>query len=171
MGAAYGEQLRLRALPVDEARWLLVGGRPSTPGVRLHPQYPAAETLGALAMLLQAHAVMTPGPLGEPPVWWVHQIVVDDPPAGDTVVGDIGFHGPPGPDRPRTVEIGYHVVPAWRGRGLATRACRLLLDLAWAAGADKVVAETDAGNGASQRVLLANGFRRGLDATFSVERP
>ena len=43
------------------------------------------------------------------------------------VVGGIGFHGPPSGD---VVEVGYGVVPAARGRGVATEALRLLLDVA-----------------------------------------
>ena len=43
----------------------------------------------------------------------------------NVVVGDIGFHGPPEPGPRAVVEIGYAVVPAWQGRGVATRACAL----------------------------------------------
>ena len=59
------------------------------------------------------------------PDWWIHQLVVDD-----QVVGDIGFHGPPADG---SVEIGYAVVPARRGQGLATRACALIVEMAWRA--------------------------------------
>jgi ribosomal-protein-alanine N-acetyltransferase len=85
------------------------------------------------------------------------------------VVGDIGFHGPPSPER--AVEIGYSVVPAWRGHGVATRACALILQQAWEDGADSVVAETDDGNVASQAVLLRNGFQRRPDGVFMINRP
>ena len=57
------------------------------------------------------------------------------------VVGDIGFHGPPEPGPRAVVEIGYAVVPAWQGRGVATRACALMLEQAWRDGADLVQAE------------------------------
>ena len=67
------------------------------------------------------------------------------------VVGDIGFHGPPEPGSRAVVEIGYAVVPAWQGRGVATRACALILDQAWRDGADLVQAE--AGGPASRAVL------------------
>jgi RimJ/RimL family protein N-acetyltransferase len=57
--------------------------------------------------------------------------------------------------------IGYSMVPAWRGRGYATRAVRMLS--AWAlgpAGLARVVAGTDPANAASQRVLGGAGFTR-----------
>jgi RimJ/RimL family protein N-acetyltransferase len=84
------------------------------------------------------------------------------------VVGDIGFHGPPSPEL--AVEIGYSVVPAWRGRGVASRACALIVQQAWQDGADTVVAETDAGNVVSQMVLLRNGFQRRPDGIFLINR-
>ena len=67
--------------------------------------------------------------------------------------------------------IGYSVVPAWRRRGVASRACALILQQAWQDGADTVVAETDADNVASQAVLLRNGFQRRPDGVFMINRP
>jgi RimJ/RimL family protein N-acetyltransferase len=128
-----------------------------------HAEYPMPDSLDAIALALASHHAMT-GKIGDPPAWWVHHIVVDG-----VVVGDIGFHGPPGPER--TVEIGYSVVPAWRGHGVASRACDLILQRAWQDGADIVIAETDHHNVASQAVLLRNGFRRGPDGVFTIKRP
>jgi RimJ/RimL family protein N-acetyltransferase len=57
--------------------------------------------------------------------------------------------------------IGYSLLPAWRGRGHATRAVRLLS--AWAlgpAGLARIVAGTDPANAASQHVLDRAGFSR-----------
>ena len=57
--------------------------------------------------------------------------------------------------------IGYSMMPAWRGRGHATRAVRLLA--AWAfehAGIARLVAGTAPWNTASQRVLERAGFQR-----------
>ena len=76
------------------------------------------DSMDAISMVFAAHHAMT-GRIDASPAWWIHQIVVDD-----VVVGDIGFHGPPGPER--TVEIGYCVVPAWRRRGVASQACNLI---------------------------------------------
>lgn len=128
-----------------------------------HREYPLPDTIDAIAMLFAAHRAMW-GAVGKSPTWWIHQIVVDG-----VVVGDIGFHGPPSPNL--AVEIGYTVVPAWRGRGVATRACALIVQQAWQDGADTVLAETDAGNVASQAVLLRNGFQRRPDGAFVIDRP
>lgn len=102
-------------------------------------------------MFLQTAAVVDPGPWG---IFWV---VLDG-----GVVGDIGFHGPPGSrsaQDPVSVEIGYTVVPARRGQGVASAACRMVLDLAWRHGADQVQAEAAPDNLASQHVLQGCGFR------------
>jgi RimJ/RimL family protein N-acetyltransferase len=149
----------IRAAPVQ-----LAGTDPvEEPRPRWHPEYPLPDSVDAISMVFAAHHAMT-GRIDASPAWWIHQIVVDD-----VVVGDIGFHGPPGPER--TVEIGYCVVPAWRRRGVASQACNLILQQAWRDGAETVVAETDHDNVASQAVLLANGFRRRSDGIFVIKRP
>jgi RimJ/RimL family protein N-acetyltransferase len=156
-------EVRLRALPLPEA-WALLAGTPNVPeGLRYHPDYPSTDTVDALAMLVSAHEAIS-GPLREAPAWWLHQIVVDG-----LVVGDGGFHGPP--TAAGEVEIGYQVVPGWRRRGVATRVCRLLLELAWADGAAVVQAETTADNRASQGVLRRTGFRRRADGVYTTSRP
>jgi RimJ/RimL family protein N-acetyltransferase len=161
--------LRLVPLPVGVARLMLSGrlrpaqaeGRQVSES-RWHPQYPMLDSIDAIAMVFAAHRAMM-GTVKESPTWWIHQIVVDA-----VVVGDIGFHGPPSHER--AVEIGYSVVPAWRGHGVATRACALILQQAWRDGAHSVVAETDDGNVASQAVLLRNGFQRRPDGVFMINR-
>ena len=173
--------LWLAPLPVRAARLMLSGRlRAARPG-NLHPepgksrpepvegqppwhrQYPLPDSIDAIAMLIAAHRAML-GAVAESPKWWIHQIVVDH-----VVVGDIGFHGPPSPEL--AVEIGYSVVPAWRGRGVASGACALILQQAWQDGADSVIAETDADNVVSQTVLLRNGFQRQPDGIFFINRP
>ncbi|HEU4347359.1 MAG TPA: GNAT family protein [Actinoplanes sp.] len=57
-------------------------------------------------------------------------------------------------------ELSYWVVPAARGRGVATRAVRLLLARAWSAGVDRVVLHAHVDNVGSQRVAERAGFRR-----------
>jgi RimJ/RimL family protein N-acetyltransferase len=74
-------------------------------------------------------------------------------------VGDAGFHGPPGTDG--EVEIGYALVPAARGTGLAAEATGLLV--AWARaqpGVRSVTARVEPSNGPSRRVLERLGFAR-----------
>jgi [ribosomal protein S5]-alanine N-acetyltransferase len=128
-----------------------------------HPQYPLPDSIDAVALVFAAHRAML-GAINKSPTWWMHQIVVNG-----VVVGDIGFHGPPNPEL--AVEIGYSVVPAWRGCGVASRACALIVQQAWRDGAATVVAETDVANVASQAVLLRNGFERRPDGVFMINRP
>lgn len=149
---------KLRSAP-GKLRPELVEGQPPP----WHPEYPLPDSIDAVAMLFAAHGAML-GAINDSPAWWIYQIVVDR-----VVVGDIGFHGPPSPEL--AVEIGYSVVPAWRGRGIATRACAVIVQQAWQDGAFAVVAETDADNVASQAVLLRNGFQRRPDGVFKINRP
>jgi RimJ/RimL family protein N-acetyltransferase len=81
------------------------------------------------------------------------------------VVGGIGFHGPPSG---HVAEVGYGVVPQMRGRGVATQALRLLLEVAAGQeGVRRVVGRTEESNLASQRVMLAVGMQLvGRDADF-----
>ena len=75
------------------------------------------------------------------------------------VVGDVGFHSRP--DDAGTVEIGYGVLPGYRRRGYATEAARALV--AWALdqpGVGRVVAECEADNAGSIRILEKLGMRR-----------
>jgi RimJ/RimL family protein N-acetyltransferase len=77
--------------------------------------------------------------------------------ADGDVVGSCGFKGAP---VNRRVEIGYGVSPSHRKRGYATRAVRELLARAFASGlVDEVLAEVNAANEASTRVVGKLGFR------------
>ena len=168
--------LRLVPLPIEVAEEMLAGkprprrihardARAASEAVRhWHPEYPLPDSVDAIALVFAAHRAMLSAINEQPPAWWIHQILVDG-----VVVGDIGFHGPPGPDH--AVEIGYSVVPAWRRRGVASRACGLILRQAWQDGAEVVVAETDRDNVASQAVLLGNGFHQRSDGIFMIKRP
>ena len=78
--------------------------------------------------------------------------------ASGLVVGGIGFFGPP---LGGEAEIGYGIVPSRQGRGYATEALLAMVAMAWAdARVGTVVAGTDPGNVASQRVLEKAGFRQ-----------
>ena len=149
-------------------------GEPA-PGFSWDVDYPTEDTFIALGLLRLAHSAAGLS-VPERPRWWLHQIVVrastGDSVGGtgqDLIVGDIGFHGPPEPDGPAVVEIGYHVVPGWRGRGVATRACALVLEQAWREGADVVRADAEAPD--SRAVLRHCGFRAVGGSWLEVARP
>jgi [ribosomal protein S5]-alanine N-acetyltransferase len=79
--------------------------------------------------------------------------------AGDELVGDAGFHGPP--DESGTVEIGYEVAPGQRRKGYATETVAALVS--WALkqeGVRRIVAAPLPDNTASRRVLEHAGFER-----------
>lgn len=157
--------LRLRPIPPAEVQSLLAGRASADVQRRWHPEYPMRDTLSALFLIVAAYEVME-RPLDARSPWWVYQLIMNG-----YVVGDVGFHGPPAGDGPQVVEIGYGVVPAWRGRGLATAACRMITEQAWASGADQVVAEVGPTNVASRKVLLRNGFREDGAGRFLIEAP
>ena len=158
------DTVTLTPWPLAAARRLVAGGRQhEADRAAWHPEYPLPDVVDALAMLLGAYEV--DGPLADVPAWWAHEIRYRG-----QVVGDAGFHGPPAATGPVEVEIGYSVVPPLRGRGIATQACALLLALAWRAGADRVLAETEPDNLASRAVLFRNGFRPDGPG-YAVSRP
>jgi ribosomal-protein-alanine N-acetyltransferase len=72
------------------------------------------------------------------------------------VVGHAGFHGPP--EDVGRAEIGYTVLPAYRGRGYATEAAAALVAYAQAQGLSVVFATVAPGNAPSLRVVAKLGF-------------
>ncbi|MFI2649550.1 GNAT family N-acetyltransferase [Micromonospora fulviviridis] len=87
----------------------------------------------------------------------------------DRLLGGIGLT--PISDVRGHLEIGYWVVPAARGRGVAGAATRALSAAAFAAGAARLELLTHPENGASQRVALACGYRHeGVRRAASVPR-
>ncbi|MEH1165559.1 GNAT family N-acetyltransferase [Micromonospora sp. CPCC 205539] len=78
-------------------------------------------------------------------------------PATDRLLGAVGLSNPV-PARGQA-EIGYWVVPAARGRGVASAATRALSEQAFATGTLRLELLTHAENGPSQRAALAAGFR------------
>jgi RimJ/RimL family protein N-acetyltransferase len=60
----------------------------------------------------------------------------------------------------KIVEIGYFVLPAARGRGIATSIARGLAEHAFSLGVERVAAYVNVGNSASERVLERAGFTR-----------
>ena len=121
---------------------------------RLDPPWAAGYPMEGDQRACQAYLRQLPimgGPARSNPFGY-YQILLDG-----AVVGGIGFHGPP---RNGLVEVGYGVVPAVRGKGVATEALRLILKLA--TGFDdvrRVCGRTSPDNVASQRVMLSAGMR------------
>jgi RimJ/RimL family protein N-acetyltransferase len=77
-----------------------------------------------------------------------------------TLVGVGGFFGPP--DDTGTVELGFAVLPTFRGRGHATEMVRTLAAHALSQpGVERIVADSLAKDRPTQAVLLRNGFRIG----------
>lgn len=99
---------------------------------------------------------------------WLSWYVMTSEPPGTlpTLVAGAGFMGPP---EDGAVEIGYSVVAEARGLGYGTEIVEALTRQAFhAEDVHRVVAETDASNVASRRVLERNGFTRvgtGRDGT------
>lgn len=117
-------------------------------GARLPADWPAPDLLDVLPTQAAADPVRAQ--------YGVWVIIERDT---ETVVGDIGFFGPPGPER--TVEIGYSVVADRRGRGYASEAAEALV--AWVfeqGGLDAVVAGCREDNESSVRTLVRLGFSR-----------
>lgn len=144
------EHLELRPLPVPAAA-LLPEDREAAAGAveaALDAEWPDPNLLG----VLRRHADAPPE-LERFGVW----VMIERD--RRTVVGDIGFHGPP--DETGRVEIGYSVVPSRRHRGYATEAASALV--AWARSQHSVhviVAGCDPGNEPSIRTLERVGFQR-----------
>lgn len=90
-----------------------------------------------------------------------------------TVLGNVTLNAPYWPNRSATV--GYWVLPEARGRGVATRALRLVVDWAFGLGLHRIALDHAIGNVASCRVAERAGFahegtlrgaHRNADGTF-----
>jgi RimJ/RimL family protein N-acetyltransferase len=91
--------------------------------------------------------------------WWMSFFVE---PGSGLLVGSGGYAGPP---EDRTVEIGYQIAPAFRGRRFAVGAAAALVERAASTGeVDAVIAHTLPRPSASTGVLTALGFQRDGEA-------
>ncbi|MBI2777812.1 MAG: GNAT family N-acetyltransferase [Chloroflexi bacterium] len=89
-------------------------------------------------------------------------------PATDAVLGAISRHGPVG----HRASIGYWLAPAARGRGLATRAVRLLVAVTFGTTPTvRLEISTDLANERSGRVALRAGFQpEGIRRAWDIDR-
>ena len=116
-------------------------------GAAIPGSWPQADLLDVLPMQAAAE------PAGEPFGIWL--MIERDT---KSVVGDIGFMGPPDGG---VVEIGFSVVPDRRRGGFATEAARALVDWAFRdPRVREVRARSEPENEASARVLTGAGFAR-----------
>ena len=119
-------------------------------GARVPEAWPGADFARMLPRIARGSEDVSPG-VG------LTRLIVHA--ADETLVGETAFHGPP--DASGTVEVGYSIVPAYRGRGLATEATRALIrDSLARPGIRRITAECLDDNTASLRVLEKLGMRR-----------
>ena len=122
-------------------------------GARVPPEWPGADFARMLPRIARASAAP-----------FTRLIIHGD---DRTVIGESGFHGPP--DGTGAVEIGYSIIPEYRGRGLASEAAQSLIEEAFTnPGVNRVVAECLDDNAPSLRVLEKLGMRRSGSAGGSV---
>jgi RimJ/RimL family protein N-acetyltransferase len=137
------ERLTLRPLSPAEARRIVE--RAPEADDRWHAEYPFEDELDPLRALADASA--------PDPFFTLYAIRTSD---DGVAIGGIGFFGPP--DEDGSVELGYGLVEAVRGRGFATEALAALTRHALSNGARRVRADTAVDNLPSQRVLAKAGF-------------
>lgn len=144
------DRLELRPLPAAAAAALPDDRRTAARliGAILPPSWPQPDLLDALP--IQAGATRLREPYG---IWLMVEL------ASGTVLGDIGFMGPP--DALGSVETGYGVIPERRRQGYAGEALAAILRWVRAEqGVHAIVARCEAANEPSIRVLRRAGFRR-----------
>ena len=142
-------RVRLDPISPRQARAMLAGS--PEPDLPWEEGFPLPSVRGALERIVTAEGT---GYSLQP--YFAYVIVRRE---DGLAVGDAGFHGPPSDDG--EVEIGYALVPAARGSGLASEAISLLVG--WARsqpGVSRVIARVDPGNEPSRRVLERLGFER-----------
>ena len=110
--------------------------------------------------------------------WCPHAVVLEG-----RMIGHAGYHGPPGinsAESPHAVEYGYKIFPERRGRGYATKAALMLMDLAEErAGVRHFVLSVSPDNAPSLAIVRKLGFVKtgehideedGLEHVFELER-
>ena len=147
------ERLTLVALTPELARVALADRGELGRRLRVHvpPVWPGAAFAGLLPFLANGLEEDS----GGPPL--PTRLVIHREDA--VLVGETGFHGPPNGEG--AVEVGYSVVPDYRGEGIALEATRALLqDAILRGGVRRVVAECERDNLPSIRVLERLGMHR-----------
>ena len=130
------------SLPLWEARDVAALRGEVARSPQWHPEFPRPEDVDAATLWVEGDA------------WGPRSIV-----RGVTVLGSVGFFGPPEPaaDGVAEVEVGYGLVAEARGWGFATEALMAMVGAAEALGV-RVRASVAPDNKASIRVLAKGGF-------------
>ena len=139
-------ELILRALTPDDAEAIVTGDRS---GQSWASDYPTPGDVRIAAYVLAGNTAFAT----DAAPWGLYVIVEK---SSGLCIGGIGFKGPP--NERGEVEIGYGISDSNQGRGVATAAVRAVCEFARRRTV-VVLAETDRGNIASQRVLEKCGFR------------
>jgi ribosomal-protein-alanine N-acetyltransferase len=89
--------------------------------------------------------------------WWMYFVILTHPAGSETLIGTVGYKGPPTAEG--VVEVGYGIVSDQHRRGLATEATRALIARAFAVPeVREVIAETLPELIASIGVMTKCGF-------------
>lgn len=124
-------------------------------GAELPPDWPDAHDERFLRLRLKQ---MQNDP--ESQQWLARAVVLREP--RRAMIGHAGFHGPPGlngPQRSDALEVGYSILPPYRGRGYATEAVAALMT--WAReerGIRRFVASVSPANEPSLAIVRKLGF-------------
>jgi RimJ/RimL family protein N-acetyltransferase len=141
-----GERVRVEPIDSRMAHAMLAGAPQAD--LAWAEGFPMTPVLAIARVIAEA-----PGPLGP----FLAYVIVSQ--SDGKAIGDAGFHGPPSFDG--ELEVGYALVPAARGMGLAGEAVELLIE--WARrqpGVHTITARVDPGNAPSERLLARLGFER-----------
>jgi [ribosomal protein S5]-alanine N-acetyltransferase len=121
---------------------------------RVPESWPPGEYDRTAVEFFRARLLENPEAVGWLGWYALHQPDTDRPPV---VVGSGGYFGPPSSEG--TVEIGYSMVPEFRGKGFATELVQALLGRAFSVpGISQVIAHTHPENIGSVTVLERCGF-------------
>lgn len=146
------ERLILIPMNHDQVRSVMIGEEIPHHGTSIEkdPHWPRKDTLDILPVADQILEAQE-----HPSGFEIWMIVRRDT---QTVIGDIGFHGPP--DSKGNVEIGYGLVETAHNQGLGSEALKALLDWAMQQPEVKSVsANCRLDNLASRRILEKNHMR------------
>ena len=147
-------RLELPALSVEQYDGLLAGDREGV-GEQLGAQLGVDWLEDARWLIRLRREQLRDHPDHEP--WLIRPVLRREAGEPPEAIGYVNFHAPPNDEG--TAEIGYALLPAWRGRGYALEAARGALT--WAAADPRVRtlrASVAPDNGASLRLIGKLGF-------------